>query len=85
MTSTHCRYDELNVCQWLNFLSCISKEYTDDYHFEYDLDICDSADYSRWNVTVFTDMEFYSFIDWLKLETYGTRFQVKGVDMLPPQ
>ena len=75
----------MNAFQWLDTLSCISKEYTDDFHFEYDVDIRDRADYSRWNATVFSDMDFWSFIDWLKLESNGTRFQVKGIDMLPPQ
>ena len=74
----------MNVFQWLETLD-ISQKYSDDCYFEYDLDIRDCADYSRWNATVFSDKDFWSFLNWLEMECNGTRFQVKGVDMLPPQ
>ena len=75
---------QMNVFQWIETLD-VSQEYSDDCPFEYDLDIRDRADYSRWSATVFSGMDFWPFISWLKMECNGTRFQVKGIDMLPPQ
>jgi len=71
--------NQMNVFEWLETLD-VSKESSDARPYEYDVDIRDCRDYTRWHTTVFSNLMFEDFITWLDWQCSSTVFKVKGID-----